>query len=133
MTDWLNDALDRLPGAEPSLDFATRVTSEVRLERTGRLYRFPRVTAAAAAGLMLLAVGYWMGRGAPDLHAPVNVQENPNAAVLQLDEIWQDRELLANLDLLADEELELAFRDVSEGTWLLDEAVPADESAEDGQ
>ncbi len=133
MTDWLDDALDRLPGAEPSPDFAARVTSEVRLERTGRLYRFPRVTAAAAAGLMLLAVGYWMGRGAPELHAPAKLQESPNAAVLELDEIWEDRELLENLELLADEDLELAFRDVSEGTWLLDEAVPADDGAEDGQ
>lgn len=133
MTDWLDDALDRLPGAEPSPDFAARVTSEVRLERTGRLYRFPRLTAAAAAGLMLLAVGYWMGRGAPELHAPTNLQENPDAAVLQLDEIWQDRELLENLELLADEDLELAFRDVAEGTWLLDEAVPGDDGAEDGQ
>lgn len=130
MTDWLDDALDRLPGAEPPADFAARTVARARGERRGILHRFPRVTAAAAAGLMLLAVGYWLGRGAPELHDTPGLYESPDAAALNLDEIYADRELLESLELLADDELELAFRDVAEGTWLLDETVPG--SGEEG-
>lgn len=128
MTDWLDDVLDSHPGAVPPAGFAAGVAARAR---AGRLLRFPRLVAVAAAGLMLLAVGYWLGNGAPKIHGPVQIDGSPDAAALSVDEIWQDRELLENLELLSDDALELAFRDATSGAWVLDEAVPDD--TEDGQ
>ena len=129
MTDWLDDVLDTHPGAAPPESFAARVAMRARAERRGRLLFLPRLTAAAAAGLLLLAAGYWMGRGAPQLHDGIRFDETAPSAALEIDEIWRDRELLESLDLLSDNDLELAFRDATAGTWMLDEALPVEESA----
>ena len=135
MTDWLDDILDTHPGATPPDGFAVRVAARARGEGRGRLLFLPRLTAAAAAGLLLLAAGYWMGRGAPSLHDGIRLAETAPSAALEIDEIWRDRELLESMDLLSADDLELAFRDATAGTWLLDEALPVEEdpSAAEGQ
>jgi hypothetical protein len=128
MTDWLDDILDAHPGDTPPEGFAARVAAQARGTGRGRLLAFPRFAAASAAGLLLLAAGYWMGRGAPDLHDGIRLNQEVPSAALGVDEMWRDRELLESLDTLSAEELEMAFRDATAGTWLLDEALPVEEN-----
>ncbi len=149
MTDWLDDALDQHPGAPVPEGFAARVTAAARAEEsgpevveapaspvpapaspaTGRILRF---TSFAAAAVLLLAVGYWIGQGADPLQAPVPQPAGSDSAALDLDEIYANRELLEDFDLLSDADLELALQDSAAGTWILDVPVPG-EAAEDGQ
>lgn len=144
MTDWLDDALDQHPGAPVPEGFAARVTAAARAVEgsqeeavapapaspaTGRILRF---TSFAAAAVLLLAVGFWIGQGADPLQAPVPQPAGSDSAALDLDEIYANRELLEDFDLLSDAELELALQDSAAGTWILDVPVPG-ETAEDGQ
>ena len=131
MTDWLDDLLDTQVGESPPEGFAERVVAQARAESPkGRLLRFPRIAAGMAAGFALLAIGFWLGRGGPDLHPLENLPGGPDVAELDVDEIYADRELLENLDLLSDEQLELAFRDGVAGTWVLDAEMPTAEEEE---
>ncbi|MGB0685144.1 MAG: hypothetical protein ACPGQD_03020 [Planctomycetota bacterium] len=141
MIDWFDDALDQHPGASVPEGFATRVTAAARAEEgspeiavapspaTGRILRF---TSFAAAAVLLLAVGFWIGQGADPLQAPVQQPTGSDSAALDLDEIYANRELLEDFDLLSDAELELALQDSAAGTWILDVPVPG-ETAEGGQ
>lgn len=130
MTEWLDDVLDQHPGAPVPEGFAERVLAAVGEEQPtqhkgGRLLQFSSLAAAAA---LLLAVGFWMGQGADPLRTPINPGIGGATAELDVAELYDNRELLEDFELLSDAELELAFQDESSGTWILD--VPLEDSSE---
>lgn len=132
MTEWLDDVLDQHPGAPVPEGFAERVMHAVAEEQAppkagGHLLRLASFAAAAA---LLLAVGFWMGHGADPMRTPTNGNVGAETAELDVTELYNNRELLEDFELLSDAGLELVFQDESTGTFMLD--VPLeDTSAED--
>ena len=122
MTDWLNDLLDQDPGAAPAEDFSARVLQAAWGEERARS-PWARRFGLATAATLLLSVGFWLGNGAQPLHQQPVLSSGPNHASLDLEEIYQNREVLEVLDVLSDEELEQAFLDAENGTWVLDYAL----------
>ena len=119
--DWLDGLLDRHPGAPVPEDFGERVRARLRAEEAPVLAGpWRRRLSLAAAGLMLLAGGYWLGRGAPEPSAPVLVDEQPAVESAggpreELDdlvlEIYENRDLLESFSTLTDAGLEILFRE----------------------
>ncbi|MCP4091988.1 MAG: hypothetical protein GY747_00955 [Planctomycetes bacterium] len=136
MTDWLEEILDRDTGETVPEGFASRVVA--RTQTQGRLLRFPRVAAVAAAAVLLLAAGFWMGNGAKPMEPVLIDPGSTNSASLELAELYSNRDVLQDFEILSDADLEFAFIDESTGAWILDETVeanmPASDSAEtDGE
>ncbi len=143
MTDpWLDDLLDRHPGEPVPEGFAQRLRARIEAEEAdpepapapaGELLRpaFGSWLARGVAAALLLAVGFWLGRDQPavDLEPAGPAEEAltaeggevDSAFLEQLDQLYQDQELLDSWDLVANEELELALRDATLGTWELEE------------
>ncbi|RMH05029.1 MAG: hypothetical protein D6702_01610 [Planctomycetota bacterium] len=139
--DWIDDLLDRHPGEPVPDGFAARLRRRIAAEaegRTragaetapGRLLRPPawRWSARLAAAAALLVLGFWLGRGAP----PVEVgPSGPDGEAVTaagglvdselLEELYEYQDLLESWDLASDAEAELALRDATTGTWLLEE------------
>ena len=130
MTDWLDEILDRdTPESVPE-GFAERVIAQARAENVsaeqsvgGRLISFPQLMKMTAAAVMLLAVGFWMGQGGDNFHAPAVLGNGPENAMLDLDELYLNREVLEAYDVLSDDDLNSAFYDAESGTWALDYAI----------
>ncbi|MFK5955659.1 MAG: hypothetical protein QM477_04345 [Planctomycetota bacterium] len=130
MTDWLDEILDcDTPESVPE-GFAARVVAaaqadgaDVERDGRGRLISFPQLMSMTAAAVLLLSVGFWMGQGADAVHQPVAIGQGPENAMLNLDELYQNREVLEAFDILSDEALDSAFLDVESGTWALDYAL----------
>ena len=122
--DWLDTMLDRYPETPVSAGFGDEVRARVSQEKPSAFAKVLRGAwlARAAAALLLLGVGYWMGQGAPSLHLPPAVIEGPAVAQAELDAIFADRALLEAWDLVSDDALELALTDEVAGTWFLDQA-----------
>lgn len=129
MTDWLEEILDRDPGEAVPEGFASRVMA--RTHNQGRLLRFPRLVAVAAAGVLLLAAGFWMGNGAKPMEPVLGDPNSSDMASLELAELYINRDVLQDFEILSDAELELAFVDESTGTWILDETVEANAEGAD--
>ena len=123
MTDWLEEILDRDPGEAVPEGFASRVMA--RTHKKGRLLRFPQLAAVAAAGVLLLAAGFWMGNGAKPMEPVLGDPNSSNVASLELAELYSNRDVLQDFEILSDAKLELVFVDESTGTWILDETVEA--------
>jgi len=127
MTDWLDEILDRdTPESVPD-GFAARVVAAAQsasIEKEGggrgRLISFRQLMSMTAAAVLLLSVGYWMGQGADSMHQPAVMGGGPENAKLNLDELYQNREVLEAFDILSDENLDSVFLDVESGTWALD-------------
>ncbi|PCJ54574.1 MAG: hypothetical protein COA70_05490 [Planctomycetota bacterium] len=130
MTDWLDEILDRdTPESVPE-GFLERVIVQAKDEEAssqqpsgGRLISFPQLMSMTAAAVMLLAVGFWMGQGGENLHAPAVLGNGPENAMLDLDELYLNREVLEAYDVLSDDDLNSAFYDAESGTWALDYAL----------
>ena len=131
MTDWLDEILDRdTPESVPE-GFAQRVVSAAKEEghedsselSGGRLIRFPQLMSMAAAAVLLLAVGFWMGQGGDRLHSPAVLGNGPENAMLDLDELYQNRDVLEAYEVLSDDALDSAFFDAESGTWALDYTI----------
>ena len=130
MTDWLDEILDRdTPESVPE-GFLERVIAQAQAEEApaqhqsgGRLISFPQLMSMTAAAVMLLAVGFWMGQGGDTLHAPAVLGNGPENAMLDLDELYQNREVLEAYEVLADDDLNSAFYDAETGTWALDYSI----------
>ena len=134
--DWLETMLDRYPETPVSAGFGDEVGARVAQERPSAFAKVlrgadgsagpeswaRRFLGGAAAALLLLGAGYWMGQGAPSLHLPPSVIEGPAVAQVELDAIFADRALLEAWDLVSDDALELALTDEAAGTWILDQA-----------
>ena len=106
MPDWLDDLLDRHPGEHAPAGFLERVRDRAdHLQEEAPVLRpgFRRWVPAAAAAILFLAIGFWLGQGGrTDLSdAPL---EGAPTAVLD-DEL----EFYRALDLVMDESLELAW------------------------
>lgn len=118
--DWLDEALDRLPAESAPEGFGIRLHARIQAEREQRtmfgLGRRPWALLAAAA-LLLLASGYWLGMGAPSITGPVQVGQAGDSAVLEISEIFAHREVLEAWELLQDPELELGFDASIAGAW----------------
>jgi len=134
--DWLDDALDRLPPEAVPEGFADRVMARLARElpppRAARpLLRGPwsRWATRSAAALLLLAVGFWFGQGAPIPRPEVRSSDDAVTASGELLEMYRNQELLDSWDLVTDGELELGLRDATLGTWDLD---PDPEGAQEG-
>jgi hypothetical protein len=117
--DWLDDALDRHPGEPVPEDFSIRLMSRIRSESRTRLFRSPWAGRGliAAGALVFLGLGYWMGMGAPSLTFPDRLDRPGDLAAADLEELWQNRDLLESWDLLQDPELELGFGESASGGW----------------
>lgn len=137
MTDWLEDILDRdTPESVPE-GFAERVVQAARAEAAagasggsnpepqGRLLHLPHFLGLASAAALLLAVGFWIGQGAQPLHQEPVLGSGPDNASLDLEELYRNREVLEDFEILSDEELNEVFLDVEAGTWVLDYAEEA--------
>ena len=122
--DWLDTMLDRYPRSSAPAGFEDEVRARVAQEKPSAFAKVLRGAwlARAAAALLLLGAGYWMGQGAPPLHLPPAVVEGPAVAQVELDAIFADRALLEAWDLVSDDALELALTDEAAGTWILDQA-----------
>ena len=122
--DWLETMLDRYPETPVSAGFGDEVRARVAQEKPSAFAKVLRGAwlARAAAALLLLGAGYWMGQGAPSLHLPPAVVESPAVAQAELEAIFADRALLEAWDLVSDDALELALTDEAAGTWILDQA-----------
>jgi len=122
--DWLDTMLDRYPEPPVPAGFGDGVRARVAQENPSAFAKALRGAwpARAAAALLLLGAGYWMGQGAPSLHLPPTVVEGPAVAQAELDAIFADRALLEAWDLVLDGALELALTDEVAGTWILDQA-----------
>ncbi len=136
--DWLDDLLDRHPGEPVPPGFAQRLRGRIEAEEgqappAGRILRpvFGSWLARSAAGLLLLAVGFWLGRDQPEVEVlpPPSTGEAEIAGggelssefLDELDALYQDQALLDSWELLVDEDLELGLRDATLGTWELEE------------
>lgn len=135
MTDWLEEILDRdTPESVPE-GFAQRVVAEAKSSPEGevkagrptyagagggRLINFPQLMSMAAAAVLLLAAGFWMGQGADSLHDPAVLGNGPENAMLDLEELYQNRAVLEVYEVLSDDDLAPAFYDAESGTWALD-------------
>lgn len=127
MTDWLDETLDRdTPESVPE-GFAERVAFAAKKEghaspgvAGGRLISFPQLMSFSAAAVFLLAVGFWMGQGGENLHSPAVLGNGPENAMMDLDELYQNREVLEAYEVLSDDDLDSAFFDAESGTWALD-------------
>lgn len=114
--DWLEEALDRHPGEPVPEGFAARLRARLDAERPlapaggGRLLLWRWLPVAAAAAVFL-AVGFWLGRGARPLHRPQVVPGGESLAAADLEDMFQQREVLEDLPLVTDDALDLAFDD----------------------
>jgi|SaaInl4_150m_RNA_FD_contig_21_1908139_length_1372_multi_15_in_0_out_0_2 hypothetical protein len=91
----------------------------------GRILHFPHFMGLAAAAALLLAVGFWMGDGAKPVEPTLVDPGSTNMAALELAELYNNRDVLQDLDILSDADLELAFQDEAASTWILDETAEA--------
>jgi hypothetical protein len=136
MTDpWLDDLLDRHPGEPVPDGFAERLRARIRAEEAAPAPvlrpRFGGWAGRAVAAALLLAAGFWLGRGRPEVDVvpagpgaePVNAggAEVDSAFLDQLEVLYEDQELLEDWDLVVGEDYELALRDATVGTWELEE------------
>lgn len=127
MTDWLDEVLDHdTPESVPE-GFAQRVVSAAKAEGHssssgpgGRMISFPQFMSMAAAAVLLLAVGFWMGQGGDSLHSPAVLGNGPENAMLDLEELYENRGVLEAYEVLSDDALDSAFFDAESGTWALD-------------
>ncbi len=123
--DWLDDLLDRDPGEPVPPGFTDRVLARVPAG-PGRVLHpvfggASRWLAMAAVAVVFLGVGFWMGRGRPEVHVTSPELDGPATAQVDLEELWENRGTLEDLDLVTDPDLELALRDLTSGGWLLEE------------
>ncbi|MFQ5748994.1 MAG: hypothetical protein ACE5H3_06005 [Planctomycetota bacterium] len=119
--DWLDELLDRHPGAQAPEGFSARLQGRLRggaalpaaLERRPALRPlFKRVLPLAAAAAFFLALGFWLGRGAPSLER-LNTSGETRAEAALL----EDLDLLQAMDLLTDENAELGLVRDGDEVW----------------
>jgi len=154
MTDWLDETLDRDYGEAVPEGFAAGVMARVQQEQgaeehlsvevaggaaqhqslaeresaaglQSRILRLPHFMGMAVAAALLLAVGFWMGSGAKPVEPTLVDPGSTNMAALELAELYSNRDVLQDLDILSNAELELAFQDEAASTWILDETAEA--------
>jgi hypothetical protein len=116
--DWLNEVLDKHPAEPVPPGFKIRLMSRIQGRSASRT-RLPglRLPLLLAAALMILATGYWMGMGAPQLSTPSPIRIEGDLASLDLEELYENRNLLEAWELLQDPELELGFGESVAGVW----------------
>ena len=66
-----------------------------------------------------------MGDGAKPVEPTLVDPGSTNMAALELAELYNNRDVLQDLDILSDADLELAFQDEAASTWILDETAEA--------
>ncbi len=130
---WLDDMLDQCPGAEVPEGFAERLHQRLQhddpgvaevpctgladMPRTGlapiwRLSFGKRLAQAgltAAAALLLITGGYWLGAGEGSGFAVIEVDDGGDLAVSDIQEIFRNREILETWELATDDQLEFLF------------------------
>ncbi|HJM39708.1 MAG TPA: hypothetical protein QGG59_06295 [Planctomycetota bacterium] len=117
MTDWIDNILDQHPGESVPTDFGARVDS--RIDDEGHLLEHhPRSWwPKAAAAALLLAFGFWLGKGRPDIST---IQEGPATTAVSADEMaemFQAQEVLESWEFVADDSLNLSLSDAAAGSW----------------
>jgi hypothetical protein len=136
MTDWLEETLDRDFGEAVPEGFASRVLARVQLganhldggvaaPATSRILRFPKLIGLTAAAALLLSVGFWFGNGAKPVEPTLVEPGSLNMAALDLAELYSNRDVLQDFEILSAADLELAFQDEVASTWILDETIAA--------
>ncbi|MCH2111565.1 MAG: hypothetical protein MK213_01800, partial [Planctomycetes bacterium] len=115
MTDWLNPLLDRIPEEAPAPGFEQRVHARLATEPTdsspvpslwrGSSSLFIRAIAAS----LILALGFWMGRGNPSLQPIETDPASASASMEELALLFENQELLEAWEFVADEDLELSW------------------------
>lgn len=134
MTDWLNEVLDHNSGEAAPDGFTERVLQAVHSEEEnasptspgrprGWVLHLPALAGMTAAAALLLAFGFWLGAGAKELQPTLVSPSSTHSASLDLEELYLNREMLRDFEILSDSELELAFQDEAAGTWILDQGL----------
>jgi hypothetical protein len=150
--DWFDRLLDRHPSEPVPAQFLqtlrTRIAEEVPIDRAGfgaargsdtegRALQILRPLLVAAAAVLLVSFGYMMGAGSSPEFNQITIHPEGQMAQSDLEQIFQDREILQSWDLTSDADLELVFRKLSEeeDQWLDDllSDDAADKSASDTQ
>lgn len=117
--DWTDELLSRHPGASAPPDFAQRLRTRIQSEdlkdvagagRAVPVLRpvFRQLVPMAAAAIVFLAVGFWLGRETDHVGDPTKsaVEES---AVGEIPSSLEELQLLQAWDLVADESLELGW------------------------
>jgi len=140
MTDWLEETLDHDFGEAVPEGFASRVLASVQrnannlddgvvVPAAGRILRFPKLMGITAAAALLLAVGFWVGNGAKPVEPTLLEPGSIDMAALDLAELYSNRDVLQDFEILSAADLELAFQDEVASTWILDETAEAQAAA----
>jgi hypothetical protein len=131
--DWCERLLDRHP-SEPVptgflSDLRERLAGQTTTELSPRArnhdpqnlaYRWLRPLLAAVAAVLLVGIGYLLGVGSSPEFQQITVYPGTQMAQSDLDELFQNREILQSWDLTSDADLELTFRQLAaeEDDWI---------------
>ena len=105
MTDWLNDMLDSDAPAEVPQGFSDAVMSSISAESkpSVRASRGPvtigSIGAYVVAASIMLMVGVWIGQGSRPMGLNVVPQQDAEMAVVDIDTIFANHELLDNIEI----------------------------------
>ena len=105
MTDWLNDMLDSDAPAEVPQGFSDAVMSSISAESkpSVRASRGPvtigSIGAYVVAASIMLMVGVWIGQGSRPMGLNVDPQQDAEMAVVDIDTIFANHELLGNIEI----------------------------------
>ncbi len=143
--DWLSEALDRHPAEPVPQGFAESLKErlgrdfelkphpaqdfeEPSILTSPRFQRWAKPFLATAAAALLLGIGFMLGAGSGTGFGKIELDPGGQLAETEIEEIYQNRELLLSWDLISDQELELSFRQLEdeEAGWLDDLATPTD-------
>jgi len=120
MTDWLDNILDRHPGADVPAGLTERVRLEVAAEEpSGKLLNasFGEWTTQLVAAALLLALGFWLGNGRPDVSP---IQQDPvdaQVSAAELVQLYENQALFSEWEMAVDESIDLSLSDLAAGTW----------------
>ena len=140
--DWLSDVLDRHPAEPVPQGFADSLKERLDqgpcppqdFERPSiftspQLQRWSKPFLRTAAASLLLGIGYMLGASSVTGFGKIELDPGGQLAETEIEEIYQNRELLQSWDLISDQDLELSFRQLEdeEAGWL-DDLLPITES-----
>ena len=128
MNDWLDTALDELPGEAAPSDFADQVHVALAAEGQSILRGFGfRRLGQVAAAIFLLVGGYWLGQGQSwQATRDVSQAELTAMELSGIAALYENREILESWELLENSSLSASSFDGAAATWML-EAFPLKE------
>ena len=109
--DWMDDLLDRHPGEPVPPGFHERLKARLADEPAtqGPVLRpgFRRLLPMAAAAIVFLGIGFWLGRAGDPLGEDPGRPSEETVSIEEID--LENLDLLQSWDLVLDESLELGW------------------------